>query len=93
MIRIYCRAHHGAEKNLCEDCAGLLAYALGRIAECPFGDGKPVCNQCTVHCYQPEKRGRIKEVMRYAGPRMIWRHPMLATRHLLRSRRDHRTAD
>ena len=87
MIRIYCRAHHGAEKNLCEDCAGLLAYALERIAECPFGDGKPVCNQCAVHCYQPGKRGRIKEIMRYAGPRMIWWHPMLAARHLLRSRR------
>lgn len=93
MIRIYCRAHHGTEKDLCADCAGLLAYALERISKCAFGDGKPVCNQCAVHCYRPEERGRIKEVMRYAGPRMIWCHPMLAVQHLLRSRRDRRTVD
>ena len=86
MIRIYCLAHHGAEKDLCEDCSGLLADARERIAKCPFGDGKPVCNQCTVHCYKPEMRERIKTIMCYAGPRMIWRHPILAIRHLVRSR-------
>ena len=86
MIRIYCRAHHGAAKDLCGDCAGLLSYAEGRIEKCPFGTDKPVCNQCTVHCYQPEMRERVRAVMRYAGPRMIGRHPLLAIRHLIRSR-------
>ena len=86
MIHIYCRARHGAAKDLCADCAGLLEYAEERIEHCPFGPDKPECNQCTVHCYQPEMRERIKEVMRYAGPRMIWRHPALAIRHLCRSR-------
>ncbi len=88
MIRIYCRAHHGAEKDLCEDCAGLLTYARERIANCPFGDEKPVCNQCTVHCYTPEMCGRIHAVMRYAGPRMPWHHPILTVRHLIRSRKN-----
>ncbi|MCF7818223.1 MAG: nitrous oxide-stimulated promoter family protein [Kiritimatiellales bacterium] len=86
MIHIYCRAHHGAAQDLCADCAGLLAYAQERIFKCPFGIDKPVCSQCTVHCYQPEQRERIKVVMRYAGPRMLWRHPLLAIRHLYRSR-------
>lgn len=86
MIRIYCRAHHGAAKELCEDCAGLLAYARERIEKCPFGDSKPVCNKCTVHCYKPELRGQIKTVMRFAGSRMLLRHPVLAIRHLVRSR-------
>jgi len=27
-------------------------------------------------------RGRITEVMRFAGPRMTWRHPLLAIQHL-----------
>jgi len=88
MTRIHCRAHHGAKKVLCEDCAGLLAYAQERIDKCPFGDGKPVCNQCAVHCYNPEMRGRIRTVMRYAGPRMAWQHPVLAIHHLIRSKRD-----
>jgi len=88
MIHLYCRAHHGAARNLCEDCAGLRAYALERIEKCPFGMNKPVCNQCTVHCYKPEMRERIKTVMRYAGPHMIFHHPILAIRHLIHSRRD-----
>jgi hypothetical protein len=87
MIHIYCRARHGAVKDLCTDCAGLLAYAEERISNCPFGMDKPVCNQCTVHCYSPGMRDRIKGVMRYAGPRMIWSHPVLAIRHLIRSKK------
>jgi hypothetical protein len=86
MIRMYCRAHHGTTKNLCENCDGLFSYAQERISKCPFGDGKPVCNQCTVHCYNPEMRARVQAVMRFAGPRMIWHHPVLAIRHLWRSR-------
>ncbi len=86
MVHIYCRAHHGAAKDLCEDCAGLFAYAGQRIEKCPFGIDKPVCNHCIVHCYQPEMRERIQTVMRFSGPRMVWRHPVLAIRHLLRSR-------
>jgi hypothetical protein len=84
MIRIHCRARHG--KDLCGDCAGLLEYAQERIGQCPFGVAKPVCNRCAVHCYKPEELGRIKVIMRYADPRMVWRHPVLAIRHLLRSR-------
>lgn len=87
MIRIYCRAHHGAAKDLCNQCAGLLVYAEERIEQCPFGDEKTVCNQCTVHCYKPEMRERIKDVMRFSGPRMICHHPLLAVRHLIRARK------
>ncbi len=86
MIRIFCRALHGTAGDLCEDCSGLLAYAQERIAECPFGVDKPVCNKCKVHCYAPEMREQVRAVMRYAGPRMVWRHPVMAIRHLLRSR-------
>ncbi|MDI9444206.1 MAG: nitrous oxide-stimulated promoter family protein [Planctomycetota bacterium] len=32
-------------------------------------------------------RQRVKEVMQYAGPRMLLRHPVLAVRHLLDNRR------
>jgi hypothetical protein len=87
MIGIYCRAHHGPARELCADCTELLAYAGGRITKCPFGVDKPVCNHCTVHCYKPAMREEIQRVMRYAGPRMMGRHPILAIRHLVRSRR------
>ncbi len=48
---------------------------------------KPPCNLCPIHCYRPEMRERIRQVMRWAGPRMIWRHPLLAWFHLRDGRR------
>ncbi len=87
MIRIYCRDLHGSDADLCDECARLLGYAQERISNCAFGEDKPVCNHCHVHCFSPEMRARIQTVMRHAGPRMPWRHPVLAIRHLLRSRK------
>ncbi len=81
MIGIYCRAHHGNEHALCAPCARLLEYAFCRLDRCPFGVKKTPCSRCLVHCYGPIMRARIKEVMKYAGPRMIYRHPILALLH------------
>jgi len=90
MIALYCRAHHSAGAALCEDCERLHDYALARLDRCPFGAGKPTCASCLVHCYKPDMRARIKTVMRYSGPRMSYRHPVLALMHWLDSlRREH----
>jgi hypothetical protein len=87
MIRIYCRAHHGDAVELCDECCELRDYALARLGKCPFGPDKPVCSKCPIHCYRPEMRDRVREVMRYAGPRMTLRHPALAVSHLLHTRK------
>lgn len=73
--------------GLCPECAALLNYALRRLDSCRFGNGKPSCRKCPVHCYRADMRERIRTVMRWAGPRMIFHHPMAATRHLLRELR------
>lgn len=86
MVQMYCRDRHGGT-GLCPDCAALLDYALRRVDACPFADEKPTCARCTVHCYRPQMREQIRAAMRYAGPRMTWRHPYLAARHLLDRRR------
>jgi len=84
MIRLRCRDVHRPERGgLCGECRDLLRYAEGRLAKCPFGEEKPTCARCPVHCYRPEMRERIREVMRYAGPRMIREHPWLALMHML----------
>jgi hypothetical protein len=83
MLRIYCRAHHRGSGGLCAECEGLKDYAWRRLATCPFQEAKPVCNRCEVHCYSPAMRGRVREAMRFAGPRMPLRHPWLALLHLL----------
>ena len=87
MIGLYCRAHHPGFEQPCPECGGLLEYALRRIERCRFGLGKPVCSKCPVHCYAPGPRERIRQVMRFAGPRMLLAHPLLALLHLLDARR------
>jgi hypothetical protein len=88
MIAIHCRGHHGRRRGLCDDCRELLDYARRRVERCPLLDDKPTCVHCPVHCYSPAMRDRIRAVMRYAGPRMPWRHPVLAILHALDGRRD-----
>ena len=83
MVGIYCHGLHGTPAGLCETCAELLAYAETKLAQCSFGADKPKCSQCTIHCYKPARREEIRAVMKYAGPRMLTRHPVLAARHLL----------
>jgi len=83
MLRIYCRDHHAPTGELCDECAGLMDYAEKRLLRCPFGGDKPTCAQCPVHCYKPEKREQVRRVMRYAGPRMLLRHPVLTFWHLV----------
>jgi hypothetical protein len=83
MVRIYCRdVHRPPSDALCGDCAALLAYADVRLGRCPFGPEKTTCRECPIHCYRPAQRSAMKAVMRHAGPRMLWRHPWLALRHL-----------
>ena len=83
MIGIYCRDHHGTRGDLCRECGGLLDYANLRLEKCPFQEGKTVCAKCPIHCYKPEMRERVRGVMRYSGPRMTFRHPVLALFHLI----------
>ena len=84
MIAYYCQKKHGsAAGHICEDCQKLMDYANTRIERCPFTESKTFCSHCEVHCYAPEMRERIREVMRYSGPRMLIRHPLLAVRHAL----------
>ena len=83
MIGKYCRDLHqsGRGGSLCPDCAGLLDYARQRLERCPYQEGKTTCGKCPIHCYRREMRGKVRKVMRYAGPRMLLKHPLLALMH------------
>lgn len=88
MIALYCRKKHGTGKGLCPECEALLEYACRRSDCCPFMETKTFCSNCKVHCYRPEMRQKIREVMRFAGPRMLFAHPVAAVRHMIESRRE-----
>ena len=82
MINIYCSHHHKTKDVPCSKCQALLEYAHARLDTCPFQEDKITCARCSVHCYKPEMRERVRTVMRYSGPRMIYRHPILAVHHI-----------
>ena len=88
MIMIYCKAKHRTDKVKCEDCQALLDYACKRLDSCKFGEHKPVCLHCPIHCYSVNMRNKIKEVMQFSGARMMFQHPTLAVLHLFDSFRD-----
>ncbi|MDD5674088.1 MAG: nitrous oxide-stimulated promoter family protein [Chitinivibrionales bacterium] len=83
MVGLYCRDQHGFAVQPCPECAEIISYVLGKLEKCPWGEKKPVCAQCTIHCYEKSMRARIAKVMRHSGPRMAARHPLLALSHLL----------
>lgn len=81
MIRIYCRKKHQG-KELCGECQDLNEYARKRLAYCRFGEEKTACAKCSVHCYKPDYRQRIRGVMRFSGPWMLLYHPIESIRHI-----------
>jgi len=75
----------GRPDGLCPECSAFLAYALKRLACCPYGASKPVCAKCRIHCYRAKEKAQAREVMRHAGPRLAASHPVLSIRHLVKS--------
>jgi len=90
MIGLFCRGNHGAGDEFCEKCEALWQYARRRVERCPYRADKPTCADCATHCFHPGMREEMKAVMRYAGPRMAWRHPVLSILHFLDGRRKRR---
>lgn len=90
MIALYCRKKHHTRGDLCPQCAALDAYAKMRADKCPFMETKTFCSNCRIHCYKPDMRAKIREVMRFAGPRMILHHPVAAIRHVVETKKEQR---
>ena len=86
MGRIFCKAHHSGEKDpygLCPSCRETVEATLVRTAVCPYGhEGN--CQDCDIHCQRGEAQERIREIMRYAAPRMVFRHPLMTAEYLRR---------
>lgn len=83
MLSPYCRKKHG-RNVLCQECETLKNYAVEQLKKCPFGDNKPDCVNCEVHCYKSEMREKIREVMRFSDPRMPIYYPIVFVKHLIK---------
>jgi hypothetical protein len=86
MVRIYCADRHAAIDPPCDSCAALVRFSHARLDTCPYGAAKPTCRECPIHCYKPAEREAMREVMRFAGRRMVLRHPWLAVVHFWKER-------
>ena len=82
MHKLYCKDNHG-DDDLCDSCHEIYNYSIKRIEACHFQPDKPACSHCPVHCYKADMREKVRDIMRYAGPRMIYRHPFFAVMHIL----------
>jgi hypothetical protein len=87
MLAIYCRDHHDSADALCPQCRSLDEYAEKRLKHCPYGEEKPTCVNCPIHCYAARQREEVRVMMRYAGPRMLTRRPVLALWHIIDGKR------
>ena len=81
MIELYCKKKLGMTE-ISDEYKTLQMYAYKRLDMCKFGNDKPACKRCPIHCYKPEMREKIRAIMRWAGPRMIIYDPIAAIRHL-----------
>ncbi|MCD6122548.1 MAG: nitrous oxide-stimulated promoter family protein [Spirochaetales bacterium] len=85
MIDIYCRKFNYTNAEQLAEYKELLAYALKKIDNCPYHEKKPICPKCRIHCYNRKMREKIKKVMKYSGPRIIFRHPYFTLMHFIDS--------
>jgi len=83
MIDLYC-LHNHENIETCDECRALKSYSSNKLDKCIYRNNKPACRKCPVHCYAPNQRDKIKEIMRFSGPRLILTNPILSLIHVLK---------
>lgn len=81
MITIYCSKNH-QKGRLCEDCTDLSTYTYSRIDRCPYIGEKTFCSSCPTPCYNGPYQDRIRDVMRFSAPRMLFYNPILLIKYI-----------
>lgn len=83
--QIYCRGNHDAALRgadaMCPECREAIERTLDRATACPHGHNHN-CEDCETHCQRGESQQQIKRIMRYAAPRMAFRHPLMTATYL-----------
>ena len=85
MINLYCKKKHGSLNNeVCSGCRDLEEYAHKRLTYCKFGNEKSSCKKCAIHCYKKDMREKVKEVMKFSGPRILIYNPLEYIKHIFK---------
>ena len=90
MIAIYCQDHHHVAAGSCamraRRCSSMLRPDLANARGVTRNPCVPTARSIAI---KPAMRDQVRQVMRYAGPKMLLRHPLLAVSHLLQKRKAH----
>lgn len=81
MLKIYCKKKHQS-KELCKECLEIQNYVYKRIEMCPFILNKPFCAYCKIQCYKKEMKEKVIKIMKFSGPKMMFRAPIQSFRHV-----------
>lgn len=82
MVKLYCRKNHKSGE-LCDECKEVLNYSLKRLDHCKFMETKTFCSNCKSPCYNMEMKEKVKKIMKFSGPRMLFYHPLLVIYHII----------
>lgn len=66
---------------LCAECAAFVDYAVMKRRICPLESEKPSCKHCRIHCYAPQQRAKVRQIMAWSGKRMLLRGRLDYLRH------------
>lgn len=91
MIEIYYRQFKDETSR--EEKEEVMEYAMQRLDFCCFGEEKPTCKVCPVHCYKKSYRLKMQKIMCYSGPRMLLYHPWMSFQHMFKEKRYQRKID
>jgi hypothetical protein len=85
-VEVYCAGKHQTaehasitlsadlgERSLCKECEAFLEYAVAKRLKCPLEAEKPSCKHCRIHCYDKSHREKVREIMSYAGRKLMMR--------------------
>ena len=54
-----------------------------QIERCPHSFYKTFCHQCPTTCYKSEDLEHIEPIMKYAGRKIMMKHPLIGTRFVI----------
>ena len=78
----YCNANHGTTDNkLCAKCTAVLSTVMIKISRCPYGIGKPICEQCETPCFGERYTNEFLEIMKGGQKKMLLSHPIMTVKH------------
>ena len=98
----YCNANHGTEGGkLCAKCTAVLSTVMIKISRCPYGIGKPICEQCETPCFGERFTNEFMTIMKGGQKKMLLSHPIMTVKHKLaglgaeyaKMQRDKKTSD